>query len=125
MARATVIKDRTLSEQEALNAIANGVAAARSTDVFVNDAKGFTLSLSVTNASKAIPASVRAIAFWCDVAFRWRLNTTADTTNGAYASANEVVVVSIDPDDTVAVTSLQAILASGTGTITGNLVFGT
>src|SRR5688572_12102841 len=125
MARAPLGKSHALSEQEALNAIATGVAAARTTDVFVNDAKGWTLALSATNASKAVPAGVRTIAFWCATAFRWRLNTAADTTDGAHANANEVTVITVDPDDSEAVTSVQAILASGTDTLYGNWIFGT
>ena len=115
-----------LSEQHALNAIATGVAAARSTDVFVNDAKGWTLALSVTNASKAVPATARVLVFWADVAFRWRLNTAADLTDGAYALANDVISIAIDPEDPeIVVDSIQAILATGTGTLTGNWIFGT
>lgn len=125
MARAPLGRSHALSEQEALNAIATGVAAARSTDVFVNDAKGASLALSVTNASKAVPANVRVISFWCATAFRWRLNIAADTTDGAYADANDVVSISIDPDDTAAVSTIQAILASGTATLYVNFVFGT
>lgn len=125
MSRPAIPLDTSLSEQHALNAIAYGVAAARSTDVFVNDAQGTTLALSITNASKAVPANVRAIAFWCATAFRWRLNTAADTSTGAYASANDVVVISLDPTDTVPVTTLQAILAAGTDTLTINWIFGT
>ena len=125
MPRAPLGRSHALSEQEALNAIATGVAAARSTDVFVSDAKGTTLALSVTNASKAVPAGVRVISFWCPAAFRWRLNTAADTTDGAYANANDVIAINIDPDDSVPVTSVQAILASGTATLTINFVFGT
>jgi hypothetical protein len=125
VARPTISRDHSLSEQEALNAIAYGVAAARSTDVFVNDARGWSLSLSVTNASKAVPANVRAVAFWCASAFRWRLNTAADTTDGAYAGANDVVVISVDPNDTAVVTSVQAILEASTATLYGNWICGT
>lgn len=125
MPRAPLGRSHDLSAQEALNAIATGVAAARSTDVFVNDAKGTTLALSVTNASKAVPANVRVLSFWCAAPFRWRLNTAADTTDGAYANANDVVSLSIDPEDTSEVTSVQAILASGTATLYVNFVYGT
>lgn len=125
MGRAVIQRNHDLSEQEALNAIVSGVAASRTTDVFVNDAKGTSLSLSVTNASKAVPANVRVITFWCATAFRYRLNTAADTTDGAYADANDVVTISVDPLDTAAVASVQAILASGTATLYLNWVFGT
>jgi len=127
--RPTPPPDTTLSEQAALNAIVRGVSFARSTDTFVFDAKGWTLSLSVTNASKAVPADplrvIRAIAFWCDVDFRWRIGTAADLTDGAYALANDVIVIAIDPQDTSVVSSIQAILASGSGTLIGNWIYGT
>lgn len=125
MPRPLIKGSRELSSQEALNAMAYGVAASRSTDTFVNDCKGTTLALSVTNASKAVPVGVRCICFWSASAFRWRLNAAADTTDGAYANANDVVSLSIDPDDTAAVTSVQAILASGTATLYVNFVLGT
>lgn len=125
MARPTLTRNSTLSSQDALNAIATGVAGMRTSDVFVNDAKGFSLALSVTNASKAVPANTRVVTFWCASAFRWRLNTAADTTDGAYANANDVVIVTIDPDDTSAVATVQAILPSSTDTLYGNFVFGT
>src|SRR5688500_11539158 len=116
MSRPTPPPDTTLSEQAALNAIVRGVSFARATDTFVNDAKGWTLSLSVTNASKAVPAGTRGVAFWCATAFRWRLNTAADVTDGAYAEANQVVVIAVDPSDTSAVVTVQAILAAGSDT---------
>ncbi len=125
MARAVLGRSHELSEQEALNAIATGVAAARTTDTFVTDAKGWSLALSVTNASKAVPVNVRVISFWCSSAFRWRFNTAADVTDGAYANANDVVSITVDPEDSAPVTTLQAILASGTATLYGNWVFGT
>lgn len=125
MARRPLPRSHDLSEQEALNAIAMGVAAARTTDVFVSDAKGWSLALSVTNASKAVPANVRVISFWCATAFRWRLNTTSDTTDGAYALANDVITLTVDPEDTAAVVTVQAILAAGSDTLYGNWVFGT
>lgn len=125
MARRVIRPSTDLSEQHALNAIATGVAGIRSTDVFLTDAKGTTLALSVTNASKAVPANVRALSFWCATAFRWRLNTAADLTDGAYGNANEVYVVTLDPDDTAAVSTVQAILAAGTDTLYLNFVFGT
>lgn len=125
MARPAIVLDRSLSEQEALNAMVRGMAYLRTTDIFVTDCTGSTLALSVTNASRAIPAGVRAMTFWADVAFRWRLNTAADTTNGAYATANDAVTVSFDTDDTVAPTTLQAVVASGTGTLTINFFAGT
>jgi hypothetical protein len=114
----TLAPTTTLSEQAALNHIAFGVAAARSTDLFVEDAQGTTLALSVTNASKAVPVGTRAIVFWADVDFFYRFNTTATTAEGAKALANDVTTVSVDPDDAeILVSSLQAILASGTGTL--------
>jgi len=124
--RPTPPPDTTLSEQAALNAIVRGVSFARSTDTFVNDVKGTTLALSVTNASKAVPGNgVRAIAFWCDVDFRYRLNTAADLTDGAYAKANDVVHIAIDPNDTQPISTVQAILSGGSGTLTINWVYGT
>ena len=102
-----------------------GIAAARTTDLFTNDARGTTLALSVTNASKAVPATARAATFWCSSAFRWRLNTAADTTDGAYANANDIVTVVLDPDDIAPVTTLQAVLPSGTATLYINWAFGT
>jgi hypothetical protein len=125
MARPTPPPDTTLSEQAALNAIVRGVSFARSTDTFVNDVKGATLALSVTNASKAVPAGVRAISMWADVAFRYRINTAADLTDGAFANALDVITMAIDPNDTVGISTVQAILASGSGTLTLCWVYGT
>jgi hypothetical protein len=125
VSRPTPPPDTTLSEQAALNAIVRGVSFARSTDTFVNDAKGATLALSVTNASKAVPAGVRVITMWADVAFRYRLNTAADLTDGAYANANDIITMAIDPNDTVGISTVQAILSGGTGTLTLNWIYGT
>jgi len=124
--RPTPPPDTTLSEQAALNAIVRGVSFARSTDTFVNDARGATLALSVTNESKAVPGDgVRAIAFWCASDFRYRLNTAADLTDGAYAKANDVVHIAIDPNDTQPISSIQAILPTGSDTLYIVWVYGT
>ena len=125
MPRKVILPNTDLSEQHALNAIATGVAGMRTTDVFVNDAKGTTLALSSTNSSKAIPASVRVVTFWCATDFRFRLNTVADLVDGAYGKANDVISVTIDPDDTSPVTTLQALLAAGNDTLYITFAFGT
>ena len=113
---------RTLTPQEALNAIAQGIARSRSTDFYATDVKGSTLALSVTNASKAIPAGVLGVAFWCASDFRWRLGAAADLVDGAYAKANDVIATSFDPD--AIPTTIQAILASETATLYINWLYG-
>jgi hypothetical protein len=114
---------RALTEQEALNAIAFGIARARSTDFYVTDAKGATLALSVTNASKAVPAAISGMAFWCASDFRWRLDVAADLTDGAYTRAYDVVSLALNPDNLPS--TLQAVLASGSDTLYVSWLYGT
>jgi hypothetical protein len=112
------------TEGDALNAIAKGYAAIRSSTVLVTDAKGTTLSLSVTNASKAVPAGVKTFSFWSDVDFYFRFNTPATTADGAFIKANDIVECIIDVADTSVPTAIHAILASATGTLWINWGFG-
>lgn len=109
-----------MSIGEALNTIAKGYAAIRSSTVLVTDAKGGSLALSVTNASIAVPVAnpeVRTFSFWADVDFFFRMNTPATTALGAFVKANDIVEAIIDIKDTLAPTAIHAILASGTGTL--------
>jgi hypothetical protein len=114
------------TEGEALNAIAKGYAAIRSSTVLVTDAKGASLSLSVTNASKAIPAPpgngelgarIRTFSFWADVDFFFRFNVAADITDGAFVKADDIVECIIDPTDPNVPTTIQAVTSGATGTL--------
>src|SRR4051812_4416726 len=113
----TLPRMTNLSEQHALNVIAYGVAGLRSTDIAITDAKGATLSLSVTDAAKAIPTGARGAVFWSASAFRYRFDIAADATDGAYADANDKQIVSFDPSGNSAPATLHAVLPSSTDTL--------
>ena len=113
---------RVLTSREALNALALGIARSRFTDIYLNDIKGTSLALSTTNASKAIPANCLGASLWCASDFRWRINTAADLTDGAYARGYEVTSVLFDPD--ALPQTVQAILPSGSATLYINWLFG-
>jgi hypothetical protein len=121
---ATIARNSTLSAQDALNAMAFGIAGLRATDIAITDAKGTTLALSNTDAAKAIPSGVRGAVFWCATAFRYRFDIAADTTDGAYADANDKQIVSFDPAGQSSPATLHAILPASTDTLYVNWLYG-